>query len=140
MSMGPLDLSRPWETRAVVGSQRFLQRLWRNVVDEGTGATVVSDEAPSVETLKVLHRAIADTTADMAAMRINTAISRLIVLNNHLTTLPTTPRAAAEALVLMTAPVARTSRGAVVAAGPRALRSRTSRSRWPTRRTWSRTP
>ena len=34
MSMGPLDLSRPWETRAVVGSQRFLQRLWRNVVDE----------------------------------------------------------------------------------------------------------
>ena len=47
MSMGPLDLSRPWETRAVVGSQRFLQRLWRNVVDEGTGETVVSDEAPS---------------------------------------------------------------------------------------------
>jgi len=106
MSMGPLDLSRPWETRAVVGSQRFLQRLWRNVVDEGTGATVVSDEAPTLETLKVLHRAIADTTADMAAMRINTAISRLIVLNNHLTTLPATPRAAVEALVLMTAPVA----------------------------------
>ena len=52
MSMGPLDLSRPWETRAVVGSQRFLQRLWRNVVDEGTGETVVSDEAPTVETLR----------------------------------------------------------------------------------------
>ena len=37
MSMGPLDLSRPWETRAVVGSLRFLQRLWRNVVSEETG-------------------------------------------------------------------------------------------------------
>ena len=37
MSMGPLDVSRPWETRAVVGSHRFLQRLWRNVVDEETG-------------------------------------------------------------------------------------------------------
>ena len=37
MSMGPLDVSRPWETRAVVGSLRFLQRLWRNVVDEETG-------------------------------------------------------------------------------------------------------
>ena len=37
MSMGPLDLSRPWETRAVVGSQRFLQRLWRNAIDEETG-------------------------------------------------------------------------------------------------------
>ena len=37
MSMGPLDASRPWETRAVVGSQRFLQRVWRNIVDEQTG-------------------------------------------------------------------------------------------------------
>ena len=47
MSMGPLDLSRPWETRAVVGSQRFLQRLWRNVVDEATGEVVVTDDAPT---------------------------------------------------------------------------------------------
>ena len=54
MSMGPLDLSRPWETRAVVGAQRFLQRLWRNVVDETTGELVVSDDAPSAETLRVL--------------------------------------------------------------------------------------
>ena len=106
MSMGPLDLSRPWETRAVVGSQRFLQRLWRNVVDETTGAVVVVDDAPSVETLRVLHRTIADVTADMQAMRINTAIAKLIVLNNHLTTLERVPRAAAEALVLMVAPVA----------------------------------
>ena len=44
MSMGPLDASRPWETRAVVGSQRFLQRLWRNVVDEETGELRVVDE------------------------------------------------------------------------------------------------
>ena len=45
MSMGPLDVSRPWETRAVVGSQRFLQRLWRNVVDEETGELRVVDGA-----------------------------------------------------------------------------------------------
>ena len=38
MSMGPLDASRPWETRDVVGMYRFLQRLWRNMVDEDTGA------------------------------------------------------------------------------------------------------
>ena len=44
MSMGPLDVSRPWETRAVVGSQRFLQRLWRNVVDEETGELRVVEE------------------------------------------------------------------------------------------------
>ncbi|WP_449385013.1 leucine--tRNA ligase [Cellulomonas soli] len=106
MSMGPLDLSRPWETRAVVGAQRFLQRLWRNVVDESTGALVISEDAPDAATLRVLHRTVADVTEDMAAMRINTAIAKLIVLNNHLTTLPAAPRAAVEALVLMTAPVA----------------------------------
>ncbi|MBO3093837.1 leucine--tRNA ligase [Cellulomonas dongxiuzhuiae] len=106
MSMGPLDLSRPWETRAVVGAQRFLQRLWRNVVDETTGEVVVSDEDPSVETLRLLHRTIADVRADMTGMRINTAIAKLIVLNNHLTTLERSPRSVVEALVVMTAPVA----------------------------------
>lgn len=106
MSMGPLDLSRPWETRAVVGSQRFLQRLWRNAVDEGTGEVTVTDGEVSAATLKVLHRTIADVTADMEAMRINTAIAKLIVLNNHLTTLPEVPRGAIEPLVLMTAPIA----------------------------------
>ncbi|WP_298456666.1 leucine--tRNA ligase [uncultured Cellulomonas sp.] len=106
MSMGPLDLSRPWDTRAVVGSQRFLQRLWRNVVDEASGDLVVSDDAPSAATLRLLHRTIADVRVEMEAMRVNTAIAKLIVLNNHLTSLPTTPRAAVEPLVLMLAPVA----------------------------------
>ncbi|MBD8058416.1 leucine--tRNA ligase [Cellulomonas sp. JH27-2] len=106
MSMGPLDLSRPWETRAVVGSQRFLQRLWRNVVSETDGSLVVTDDAPDDATLRVLHRTIADVGVDMAAMRVNTAIAKLIVLNNHLTTLPAAPRSAVEALVLMTSPVA----------------------------------
>lgn len=106
MSMGPLDLSRPWETRAVVGAQRFLQRLWRNVVDERTGETVVGDQEPGPDTLRLLHRTIADVREDMAAMRINTAIAKLIVLNNHLTTLEPAPRSTVEALVAMTAPVA----------------------------------
>jgi leucyl-tRNA synthetase len=106
MSMGPLDLSRPWDTRAVVGSQRFLQRLWRNVVDEATGELVVTDDAPAPATLRLLHRTIADVRTEMEAMRINTAIAKLIVLNNHLTSLPSAPRAAVEPLVLMVAPVA----------------------------------
>ncbi|GIG27555.1 leucine--tRNA ligase [Cellulomonas marina] len=106
MSMGPLDLSRPWETRTVVGAQRFLQRLWRNVVDEATGRLVVGEDAPAPETLRLLHRTVADVTEDMAAMRVNTAIAKLIVLNNHLTTLDPAPRAAVEPLVLMLAPVA----------------------------------
>ncbi|MGP7961271.1 leucine--tRNA ligase [Sanguibacter sp. A247] len=106
MAMGPLDLSRPWNTRDVVGSQRFLQRLWRNVVDETTGDVTVTDEAPSEETLRAVHRAIADVRAEMSAMRPNTAIAKLITLNNHLTTLERVPRVAAEAIVLMVAPLA----------------------------------
>ncbi|WP_372403158.1 leucine--tRNA ligase [Sanguibacter suaedae] len=106
MSMGPLDVSRPWDTRAVVGSQRFLQRLWRNVVSEDTGELTVTDDAPDTQTLRMVHRTIADVRVEMENMRANTAIAKLITLNNHLTGLDAVPRAAAEALVLMTAPVA----------------------------------
>ncbi len=106
MSMGPLDLSRPWETRAVVGSQRFLQRLWRNVVDEQTGELTVVDDPPDEVTLRAMHRAIDEVRTEMDAMRFNTAIARLIVLNNHLTGLAAVPRAAAEVIVLLVAPFA----------------------------------
>lgn len=106
MSMGPLDLSRPWETRAVVGSQRFLQRLWRNVMDEATGEVTVVDADLDLATAKALARTIADVTDDYDGMRINTAVAKMIILNNHLTGLAAVPRKAAEALVLMVAPVA----------------------------------
>jgi leucyl-tRNA synthetase len=106
MSMGPLELGRPWETRAVVGSQRFLQRLWRNVIDESTGALVVSEEAPDAVTLTALHRTIAGVRDDYEHLRFNTAIAKLIELNNVLTKLDAAPRAVVEALVLMVAPVA----------------------------------
>jgi leucyl-tRNA synthetase len=106
MSMGPLDVSRPWETRAVVGSQRFLQRLWRNVVSEDSGDMVVSNEPADEETRRILHRTIADVRTEMSAMRFNTAIARLIELNNHVTKLESAPREVVEPLVLMVAPVA----------------------------------
>lgn len=106
MSMGPLDMSRPWDTRAVVGSQRFLQRLWRNIVDENTGELTVSDDAPDLATAKVLARTIHDVTVEYDNLRVNTAIAKMIVLNNHLTGLPRVPREAAEALVVMVAPIA----------------------------------
>jgi len=106
MSMGPLDLSRPWETRAVVGAQRFLQRLWRNVVDEETGELLVTDDAPDLATKRLLHKTIDTLRTDYDGLRFNTAIARLIEFNNALTKLPRVPREAAEALVVMTAPVA----------------------------------
>ena len=106
MSMGPLDVSRPWETRAVVGSQRFLQRLWRNVLDETTGEVTVSDDPMDAKTARLLARTIAEVTVEYENLRINTAIAKLIVLNNHLTSFDRVPRVAVEALILMLSPVA----------------------------------
>jgi leucyl-tRNA synthetase len=106
MSMGPLELSRPWETRAVIGAHRFLQRLWRNVIDEVSGEVQVTEDAPDESTRRLLHKTIDALRTDFEALRFNTAIARLIEFNNALTKLPKVPRAAAEALVIMTAPVA----------------------------------
>lgn len=106
MAMGPLDVSRPWETRAVVGSQRFLQRVWRLVVDEETGAVRVSDTPLDEKTRRALHRTIAGVREDMDELRFNTAIAKLIQLTNTLTPLETTSREAVEPLVLMMSPFA----------------------------------
>jgi leucyl-tRNA synthetase len=106
MSMGPLDLSRPWETRAVVGSLRFLQRLWRNVVDEQTGECRVVEGPADEASRRALHRTISGVRHDYDGLRFNTAIAKLIELNNLVTRLPEVPRELAEAMVLMVAPVA----------------------------------
>ena len=106
MAMGPLDASRPWETRDVVGMYRFLQRLWRNLVDEDTGQLRADLPAFDDDTDRLLHRTIDGVRADMGAMRFNTAIAKLIELNNHLTKLGGCPRETAERLVLMLAPLA----------------------------------
>ncbi|MET8307662.1 leucine--tRNA ligase [Micromonospora sp. NPDC005173] len=106
MSMGPLEVSRPWETRAVVGSYRFLQRVWRAVVDEETGALRVSEAPADEATRRLLHKVIDGVRGDMDGIRFNTAIAKLIELTNGLTQLSATPREVAEPLVLMVAPFA----------------------------------
>jgi leucyl-tRNA synthetase len=107
MSMGPLDESRPWQTRAVAGSQRYVQRLWRTVIDESSGEVIVTDTEPDDETRKLLHRTIDGVSRDFASMSYNTAVAKLIVLVNHLTKAGgRAPRPAAEPRVLMTAPLA----------------------------------
>ncbi|MFI7677147.1 leucine--tRNA ligase [Actinophytocola sp. NPDC049390] len=108
MAMGPMDVSRPWATKDVVGAQRFLQRMWRNVVDESTGQVHVSDEAPDEATLRALHKAVDGVHADYANMRFNTAGAKLIELNNHVTKTygnNPAPRSVVEPMVLMLAPL-----------------------------------
>jgi leucyl-tRNA synthetase len=107
MSMAPMDTSRPWETRAVVGMFRFLQRLWRNLIDEQTGVPRVHDEPADAPSRTLLHRTITAVREDLTALRFNTAVAKLITLNNHLTQLSSAagpPREIAEPLVLMIAP------------------------------------
>lgn len=110
MSMGPLEASRPWATKDVVGAYRFLQRVWRLVIDESTGdSRVVDTHGPlDTDTLRVLHRTIAGVTEDYAALRNNTATAKLIEYTNHLTKAhrDAVPRAAVEPLVLMLGPLA----------------------------------
>ncbi|MEU5672870.1 leucine--tRNA ligase [Micromonospora sp. NPDC047762] len=106
MSMGPLEVSRPWETRAVVGSYRFLQRVWRAVVDEQTGALRITEDPADEATRRLLHTVIDGVRGDMDGIRFNTAIAKLIQLTNGLTGLSATPREVAEPLVLMVAPFA----------------------------------
>jgi leucyl-tRNA synthetase len=108
MSMGPLDVSRPWETRAVVGAQRFLQRVWRAVVDEDTGANRVTDVPADEQTRRLLHRVIDGVHGDMDGLRFNTAVAKLIELTNRLTAVGAegSPREVVEPLVLMISPFA----------------------------------
>ena len=117
MAMGPLDGDRPWHTDDIVGMHRFLQRLWRLIVDEATGETRLSPPADPAgpppaaaaldpATARLLHRTIATVGEDFAALRFNTAIARLIELTAHAARLDRFPRALAEPLVLMVAPLA----------------------------------
>jgi leucyl-tRNA synthetase len=110
MFMGPLDASRPWNTADIIGVHRFLQRFWRNAVDEETGAIRVSEASADEDTRRLLHRTIDAVRADMSKLQFNTAIARLFELNNRLTAVVgetgTAPVEVVTAMTLMLAPLA----------------------------------
>jgi leucyl-tRNA synthetase len=109
MFTGPLEQSRPWDTKAVVGSYRLLQRIWRTVIDETTGLAHVSEDDPSLELNRLLHKTIDSVRDGMETLRFNTSIARITELNNAITqAFPRggVPRKVAEPLVLLLAPLA----------------------------------
>jgi len=84
MYMGPLEASKPWNTRDIVGVFRFLQRTWRLAIDERTGEPLGAATAdPAIE--KLLHRTIAKVGEDIERLAFNTAIAALIELVNAAT-------------------------------------------------------
>lgn len=108
MSMGPLDASRPWATKDVVGSQRFLQRLWRLAVNEETGELATTDAELTKDDLKHLHRTIAGVRDDYENLRLNTVVAKLIEYVNYLTKTykASAPRAAVEPIAQLVSPIA----------------------------------
>jgi leucyl-tRNA synthetase len=106
MYLGPLEASKPWNTRDIIGVHRFLQRLWRNFVDEQTGELRITDDQPDESLLRLLHKTIHRVSEDMQRMSFNTAIAALIEMNNELTGRDNLPRAVAVPMLLMLAPLA----------------------------------
>jgi leucyl-tRNA synthetase len=110
MTMGPLEAGRPWQTDDIAGVYRFLQRLWRSMVDELTGTLVVDGGELDEDTRRLLHRTIRAVRENYAGLRFNIAIARLQELGSHAARITAArgklPRAIAEPLVLMVAPLA----------------------------------
>ncbi len=110
MFMGPLNVDRPWRTNDITGAYRFLQRLWRCVVDDETGAVTVSDVPLAEDTTRLLHTTIASVREDLAGLRFNTAVAELMKLTTHAAGIAretgAVPRQLAEPLTLMVAPLA----------------------------------
>jgi leucyl-tRNA synthetase len=105
MYMGPLEASKPWNTRDISGLQRFLQRSWRLVVQEDTGALALAERAND-EVERQLHRTIAKVEGDIERLAFNTAIAALIGLVNAATTGGGLTRDQAERFARLLAPFA----------------------------------
>ncbi len=107
MASGPLQASRPWDPRGIVGAQRLLQRVWRSLVDEETGAPRITDRPAREDTLHLLHTTIAGVRDDLDALSFHTAVARLTTLSRHVAGLgEEVPAEVARPMVLMLAPFA----------------------------------
>jgi leucyl-tRNA synthetase len=99
MFMGPLDQVKPWQTSGIQGVRRFLDRVW-NVATSPLG------EAIDDETERLVHKTIRKVTRDIETLRLNTAVSSLMILARHLGEKKPAARSAVQALVLLLAPFA----------------------------------
>jgi leucyl-tRNA synthetase len=108
MFMGPLEAIKPWSMQGVEGVHRFLQKLWRAVIDKDTGELdkAVQQTRADEETLRLLNQTIKKVGDDIESFGFNTAISAMMIFVNHLGKLSIRPKAVIEKLVLILAPFA----------------------------------
>jgi leucyl-tRNA synthetase len=105
MFLGPVEMSKPWDTKGIEGVHRFLKKFWRLFMDETKGL-MVTDEQPTADELKVLHRTIKKIEEDTERFSFNTGVSTFMIATNELTDLKTRKRAILEPLVVLLAPYA----------------------------------
>jgi leucyl-tRNA synthetase len=108
MFLGPLEAVKPWNTRGVEGTFRFLNRAWKLLIaaDDESLRDVVTDDEPSDEQNRLIHRTIAKVTEDIEALRFNTAISALMEFTNAANKWECIPRSVAEQFTLLLSPLA----------------------------------
>jgi len=104
MFLGPLEQSKPWDTNGIDGVHRFLKRLWSLFYKENT--FIVSNEAPTAEELKTLHKTIKKITFDIENFSYNTSVSAFMICVNELFTVKCSKRAILEPLSILLAPFA----------------------------------
>ena len=104
MFLGPLEFSKPWDTQGIDGVYKFLRKFWR-LFQVGEDFNV-SDEAPSKEELKVLHKTVKKVEYDIENFSFNTSIPAFMICANELTALKCNKRAILEPLVIAIAPFA----------------------------------
>jgi leucyl-tRNA synthetase len=105
MFLGPVEMSKPWDTKGIEGVHRFLKKLWRLFFDEQKGKLVTAEKA-TPEELKVLHRTIKKIEEDTERFSYNTAVSTFMVCVNELTDLKCHKKEVLEQLIILLAPYA----------------------------------
>jgi leucyl-tRNA synthetase len=110
MFMGPLEATKPWSMEGVNGVRGFLDRVWRMFVLERSEELelhpAVTNDPPSSEALRVLHKTIRGVTEDIERLGFNTAIAKMMEFTNHFTKADIRPRAVLEPFLLLLAPFA----------------------------------
>ncbi|NRB52755.1 MAG: leucine--tRNA ligase [Saprospiraceae bacterium] len=103
MFLGPIEQSKPWDTKGIDGVSRFLRKFWALFFDQ-QGNFQLSDETPSKEELKSLHTAIKKVNEDIERFNFNTCISAFMVASNELSKLKCNKREILEPLIILLAP------------------------------------
>ena len=102
MFLGPLEQSKPWDTKGIDGVNRFIRKVWRLFYDRD--GFIVTDEKAAPEELKALHKLIGKVRSDIESFSFNTAVSAFMIAVNELTDLKCSKREVLEQLIVLLSP------------------------------------